>query len=62
MLAPRFGCGLCQKQCDAGAIRVTDNLARINYAECVQCGKCVEKCPAKVITPPVAAIKEDIPA
>ena len=26
-----------------------DNIAHINSATCVQCGKCASKCPAKVI-------------
>lgn len=47
-----IGCMLCVKQCESGAITVTDNLAHIDYSKCTQCGKCVEKCPAKVITPP----------
>ena len=49
-----IGCMLCTRQCESGAITVTDNLAHVNYESCTQCGKCVEKCPAKVITPPAA--------
>lgn len=48
-----IGCMLCTRQCESGAITVENNLAHIDYAACTQCGKCVEKCPAKVITPPV---------
>lgn len=48
-----IGCMLCTRQCEHGAISVEANLARVDYETCVQCGKCVEKCPAKVITPPV---------
>ena len=44
-----IGCMLCVKVCEHGAIRVENNLAKIDYALCVGCGKCVEKCPAKVI-------------
>ena len=47
-----IGCGICQKQCESDAIHVTNFLADVDYEKCVQCGKCVEKCPAKVITPP----------
>ena len=47
-----IGCGICQKQCAFDAIHVTDNLARVTYENCQQCGKCVSKCPAKVITEP----------
>ena len=46
---------LCTRQCESGAITVADNLARVNYEECTQCGKCAEKCPVKVITPPAKA-------
>jgi ferredoxin len=49
-----IGCGICQKQCAFDAIHVTDNLARVSYENCQQCGRCVSKCPAKVITPPAA--------
>ncbi len=49
-----IGCMLCTRQCESGAITVTNNLAHVNYEACTQCGKCVEKCPAKVITPPAA--------
>lgn len=48
-----IGCMLCTRQCENGAITVENNLAHINYSECVQCGKCAEKCPVKVITAPV---------
>ena len=50
-----IGCGICQRQCEHDAIHVEGNLARVSYDACVQCGKCVEKCPVKVITPPPAA-------
>ncbi|MDO4866195.1 MAG: RnfABCDGE type electron transport complex subunit B [Clostridia bacterium] len=53
-----IGCGICQRQCEHDAIHVEGNLAHVTYSACVQCGKCVEKCPVKVITPPVAAKKD----
>ena len=49
-----IGCMLCTRQCEFDAIHVANNLASINYDNCTQCGKCVEKCPVKVITPPAA--------
>ena len=49
-----IACALCEKQCEAGAITVTGNVAHIDYEKCTQCGKCAEKCPTKVIIPPVA--------
>ena len=47
-----IGCSLCVRQCEHDAVTVENNLAHINYVNCVQCGKCAEKCPVKVITPP----------
>lgn len=47
-----IGCMLCTKQCEFDAIHVANNLATVDYGNCTQCGKCVEKCPVKVITPP----------
>ena len=47
-----IGCGICQRQCEYDAIHVNGNLAQVDYEKCVHCGKCVEKCPVKVITPP----------
>ena len=45
-----IGCSLCVRQCEHDAIHVENNLAHVSYDACVQCGKCAEKCPAKVIT------------
>jgi len=50
-----IGCSLCVKQCEFGAMEFGNNLARVNPAACTQCGKCAEKCPAKVIVPPRAS-------
>ncbi|MBQ1846773.1 MAG: Fe-S cluster domain-containing protein [Clostridia bacterium] len=44
-----IGCRLCVKACEHGAITVEDNLASIDYAKCVSCGKCAEVCPRKII-------------
>lgn len=44
-----IGCTLCTKQCETGAITVDGFLAHIDYDKCTGCGKCAEKCPAKVI-------------
>ena len=44
-----LGCGLCVRQCEHGAVSLTDNVAHIDYSKCVGCGKCAEKCPAKII-------------
>lgn len=44
-----IGCKICEKNCEAGAIKVNGNVAEIDYTLCVGCGKCEEVCPRKVI-------------
>ena len=44
-----IGCMICTKQCESDAIKVEDNLAKIDYTKCTGCGKCAEKCPQKII-------------
>lgn len=42
-------CRMCEKVCEHDAIHVTDFVASIDYEKCTECGKCVEKCPRKII-------------
>ena len=44
-----IGCMKCVKVCEAGAIEVKDNLARIDYTKCTSCGLCVAQCPTGTI-------------
>lgn len=44
-----IGCMMCVKACEFEAVTVENNLARIDYAKCTNCGKCAQKCPTKVI-------------
>lgn len=44
-----IACRICEKNCPADAITVTNNLAVIDYAKCTRCGICVEECPQKSI-------------
>lgn len=44
-----LGCTACVKQCEKGAITMKGNVAEIDQALCESCGKCAEKCPAKII-------------
>ena len=44
-----IGCMKCARECPAQAITVSDNLARIDYTKCTNCGHCVEACPVKCI-------------
>ena len=44
-----LGCGICAKNCEAGAITVENNCAVIDYSKCIGCGVCQEKCPRDII-------------
>ncbi len=44
-----IGCKLCVKACGFDAVTVENNLARIDYGKCTNCGKCALVCPVKVI-------------
>ena len=44
-----IGCGICQKNCEAGAITVKNFLAEIDHTKCIGCDKCVEKCPLHIV-------------
>jgi electron transport complex protein RnfB len=44
-----IGCMLCVKNCESSAIAVDNNLAKIDYEKCTNCGKCAAVCPMKVI-------------
>ncbi len=59
-----IGCRICEKACLFDAIKVEDNVARIDYDKCVNCMVCAEKCPTKSIyadfdSRKVAFIEED---
>ena len=44
-----IGCKICEKNCPTGAIKVENNLAKIDYTLCNSCGTCAEKCPRHII-------------
>ncbi len=44
-----IGCRLCERNCPAGAVSVTDKKPAIDKDICISCGMCVVKCPKKVI-------------
>ena len=44
-----IGCKMCTRVCEADAITVENNIAKIDYSKCTGCGKCAEKCHAKII-------------
>lgn len=43
------GCGMCEKNCPNGAVKVENFNAVIDYELCKNCGICAEKCPRKTI-------------
>lgn len=44
-----IACRKCEKACPTAAIKVENNLSRIDYGKCEAIGKCFEVCPTKVI-------------
>lgn len=49
-LAGCIGCMICVKNCEFDAISVKNNIAKIDYDKCTNCGKCASVCPKKVIS------------
>lgn len=44
-----IGCGLCERNCPADAVKVKDFCAAIDPDKCVGCGACEQKCPKRAI-------------
>lgn len=44
-----IGCGMCEKLCTAGAVRVRENCAVIDESLCLSCGMCAVRCPRHAI-------------
>lgn len=57
-----IGCFKCEKICPKGAIQVKQNLARINYDLCDDCGLCVQACPRGLISDSNLTKADDGPA
>ena len=45
-----IGCGMCEKTCTKDAIKVTNNVAVMNFDKCDDCGDCAKKYPRKCIS------------
>ena len=53
-----IACKICEKNCKFDAIHVENNIARIDYSKCKDCGLCAMKCPKNVIfNPRIEAMK-----
>jgi Na+-translocating ferredoxin:NAD+ oxidoreductase RNF subunit RnfB len=44
-----IACGICVRTCPVDAIKIDNNLARIDHTKCIVCGLCVKKCPTSAI-------------
>ncbi len=44
-----IACKMCEKKCPAGAIKVDNFVASIDYEKCIGCGECEKTCPRKII-------------
>jgi RnfABCDGE-type electron transport complex B subunit len=44
-----IACGKCEKACPLGAVKVENNLSKIDHGKCQNLGKCFEVCPTKVV-------------
>jgi electron transport complex protein RnfB len=57
-----IACHKCEKVCHFDAIHVENNIAKIDYEKCKNCGLCAKECPKhvifKIVTPPAAVKKE----
>jgi electron transport complex protein RnfB len=44
-----IACGICVRTCPVDAIKIDNNVARIDHTKCIVCGLCVRKCPTNAI-------------
>ncbi|MFC1823274.1 DUF362 domain-containing protein [Thermodesulfobacteriota bacterium] len=44
-----IACGDCEKICPTGAVKVDEDLAKVDYAKCIRCFCCHEVCPEDAI-------------
>ena len=47
-----IGCGMCVKNCPAGALSLENGKAKIDYKKCIGCGFCISICPVGAIEMP----------
>jgi hypothetical protein len=49
------GCGICQRECPAGAIEILQGKAKIDFKKCIGCGRCIAVCPNGAVEIPWGA-------
>lgn len=57
-----IACTLCAKKCPSEAITIENNLAKIDYTKCTNCGTCATVCPRKLIVDLAARPEAEAPA
>ncbi len=43
------GCGTCLKRCQMNALKLVNNISKVNLKRCIGCGLCVSTCPEEAI-------------
>lgn len=43
------GCGACVRICREAAIKMVDNIPKIDYTKCIYCGECIKVCPLEAV-------------
>lgn len=51
-----IACKLCEKNCAFDAVKVENNVAKIDYQKCTQCRVCAQKCPTGAISGKIDAV------
>lgn len=46
-----IGCGLCERACEYGAVKLVNDLPVFDYDKCVGCMACARACPRKILWP-----------
>ncbi|MFW9906607.1 MAG: 4Fe-4S binding protein, partial [Candidatus Thorarchaeota archaeon] len=43
------GCGTCLERCQMNALKLVNNISKVNFKRCIGCGLCVSTCPEEAI-------------
>jgi MinD superfamily P-loop ATPase len=59
---PCTGCGVCETNCPAGAIKIHEQKAELNQKACIRCGICHSVCPRDAVRHDSELIPEEVKA